>query len=152
MKKDIPIPILKRIWTLAFCAIAILTIGMFWSVANQDSMMRMLSIATCFAISIKAVSLYRTAKSEEYEIVDGVILSRQPLPLQKKQEIIIANEEIQNTLILAGKTPLKGGASYRLYIEKQRHGLQEIALSPKFLPGRSLLGYEIIEPATDAKK
>jgi len=152
MNKNIPGPILRRIWLLALCAVAVVAIGLLWSVIYQDPMMRMLSLVACFAISIRTISLYRVAKNQEYDFIDGLILSRHVLPLQKKQEIIIASEEGDRTLVLSGKTQLHIGTHYRLYVEKQRPGVKELDVSPRFLPGRSLLGYESISSSTGAKK
>ena len=152
MKKNFPSPIMKRIVLLLVCAVGIVAIGALWSTIYQDHTMRMLSQAACFAISIKAITLYRTAKMAEYEIYEGTIQSRQVLPLQKKQELTIGSGDEMHSLILSGRTQLQIGAHYRLYVESQRAGVKELDLPQRFLPGRSLLGYERMDPATGAKK
>ena len=47
--------------------------------------------------------------------------------------------------MLEGRTKFALGSSYRIYTEKQHEVLQSTNLPQAFLPGRSLLGYELLD-------
>lgn len=152
MNNKIPSPIMKRIIALGLCTIGVAVVGTILSVADHDKTTALLSIALTSAFLIKMISLYRLSTSGEYDTYEGVLLARTPLPLRKKQEIILLHGDEQEQIMLQGKTPMRVGDTYRIYLEKIHPSIQETSLASQFLPGRSLLGYERIAEATAPEK
>ena len=152
MKNRIPGPIMKRIIGLGLCTTGVAVIGTILGVVGNDKTTALLSVALTSAFLIKMISLYRISTTGEYDIYEGILLARTPLPFRKKQEITLLRGDAQEQIMLQGKTPLRVGDTYRIYLEKIHPSFQDTALAPQFLPGRSLLGYEHITEATAPEK
>ena len=110
----------------------------------MDKTTAMLSLAVALICVMKVATLYRSARDAEYDIFEGIVLAATVLPLRKKQEVILQQEVGQVSIMLEGRTKFVLGSSYRIYTEKQHEVLQSTNLPQTFLPGRSLLGYELL--------
>ena len=142
MKNRIPGPILCGIMKLILCGISIACAGYIWGISTQDRTTALLSMAVAVLCMIKGFTLYCTARDAAYDVFEGTVLASTPLPFQKKQTVILEQDEGQVTLILEGRTNFTLGTKYRIYTHKQRETLQTAKLPQVLLPGRSLLGYE----------
>ena len=142
MKNRIPGPILCGIMKLNLCGISIAGAGCIWGISTQDRTTALLSITVAVLCIRKGFTLYCTARDASYDVFEGTVLASTPLPFQKKQTVILEQDEGQVTLILEGRTNFTLGTKYRIYTEKQQETLQTAKLLQALLPGRSLLGYE----------
>lgn len=142
MKNRIPGPILFGIMKLILCGISIAVAGCIWGIATQDRTTALLSMAVAVLCMIKGFTLYCTARDAAYDVFEGTVLASTPLPFQKKQTVLLEQDEEQVTLILEGRTNFTPGTKYRIYTEIQQEMLQTAKLPQALLPGRSLLGYE----------
>ena len=142
MKNRIPGPILCGIMKLNLCGISIAGAGCIWGISTKDRTTALLSMAVAVLCMLKAYALYCTARDAAYDVFEGTVLASTPLPFQKKQTVILEQDEGQVTLILEGRTNFTLGTKYRIYTQKQRETLQTAKLPQVLLPGRSLLGYD----------
>ena len=142
MKNRIPGPILCGIMKLILCGISIAVAGRVWGISTHDRTTALLSLAVAVLCMIKGLTLYCAARDAAYDVFEGTVLASTPLPFQKKQTVILEQDEGQVTLILEGRTNFTLGTKYRIYTQKQRETLQTVKLPQVLLPGRSLLGYE----------
>ena len=145
MKNRIPGPILCGIMKLILCGISIAGAGCVWSIATQDRTTALLSMAIAVLCMINGFTLYCAARDAAYDVFEGNVLASTALPLGKKQKVILEQDEEQVTLILEGRTKFDLGSNYRIYTEKQHEVLQNTKLPLAFLPGRSLLGFELLD-------
>ena len=145
MKNRIPGPILCGIMKLILCGISIACAGCIWGISTQDRTTALLSIAVAVLCMIKGLTLYCAARDAAYDVFEGTVLASTPLPFQKKQTVILEQDEEQVTLILGGRTNFVLGTKYRIYTEKQQESLQTAKLLQALLPGRALLGYEKVD-------
>lgn len=145
MKNTIPGPILNRIIKLIICGICITGAGVVWSVASRDKTTAMLSLAVALICVMKVATLYRTARDAAYDVFEGTVLTATVLPLRKKQEVILQQDDGQISIMLEGRTKFDLGSNYRIYTEKQHEVLRSTNLPQAFLPGRSLLGFELLD-------
>ena len=142
MKNRIPVPILCGIMKLNLCGISIAGAGCIWGISTKDRTTALLSMAVALLCMIKGFTIYRVARDAAYDVFMGTVLASTVLPFQKKQTVILEQDEEQVTLILEGRTNFTLGTKYRIYTQKQRETLQTVKLPQVLLPGRSLLGYE----------
>ena len=142
MKNRIPGPILCGIMKLNLCGISIAGAGCIWGISTKDRTTALLSMAVALLCMIKGFTIYRVARDAAYDVFMGTVLASTVLPFQKKQTVILEQDEEQVTLILEGRTNFTLGTKYRIYTQKQRETLQTAKLPQVLLPGRSLLGYE----------
>ena len=145
MKHQIPGPILSRIIKLTACGICITVAGLIWSIASKDRTTAMLTMAVTVAFAAKVSALYHTSLDAAYDIFEGTVLSSAILPLRKKQEVLLQQEDGPVSILLQGRTKFTPGAAYRIYTEKQHSALEDMNVPQSLMPGRSLLGFERLE-------
>ena len=114
MKNTIPGPILNRIIKLIICGICITGAGVVWSVASRDKTTAMLSLAVALICVMKVATLYRTARDAAYDVFEGTVLTATVLPLRKKQEVILQQDDGQVSIMLEGRTKFDLGSNYRI--------------------------------------
>jgi len=144
MKKQIPRPIMDRILALVICTACFGLHGVVWSIAVSDRIMLLLSLSVLFAGAVKALSLYRIAVANDYDLFEGVVLSSAMVPLRKRQ-VLVVQSDIMERLIVQGRHRFAVGKAYRIYLGKQEQAIGDMGIPESMIPARVILGYECME-------
>lgn len=142
----LPVPIQHTLIKMILLGAAILAFGIIWGIASRDRVLLLLSGLVGALYAVKTYSLYRTAAASEYEVVEGMVLSDRAVPLRGRHQVILEDgEQTVHKIMLTGRSTLRPGQAYRLYISgREEEALQQI-LPDQLCPARSMLGYERLE-------
>lgn len=144
MDTKLPAAIMQRICKMIVCAAIITVIGLIWGIASRDAIVVGLTAAIAVAGGLKAWGLYRTAKGQNYEMIEGCLRALNVNKYRKRTEIFLEDSDGEvHHLILEGMHRLQMGAEYRLYVQKVPVDLTH--LPDILIPGRTLLGCEKFE-------
>lgn len=145
MIHKIPEPITRRIWTFVGCISALSVFGVIWAIATKDRTVLLLSLALLSAGTLKAISLYRVAAAGHFVVYEGTISLYRAIPLRKRHELCLTTPEGETVhLLLDGRSNLRQGSEYRLYVRKNVHEQYSQSLPDSMKPSSILLGYERI--------
>ncbi len=145
MIHKIPEPITRRIWTFVGCISVLSVFGVVWTIATKDRTILMLSLALLAAGILKAVSLYSVAAAGHFVVYEGTISLYRAIPLRKRHELCLTTSEGETVhLLLDGRSNLRQGSEYRLYVRKNVHEQYSQSLPNSMKPSCILLGYERI--------
>ena len=144
MDRKLPAAIMQKACKMIVCSAVITVVGLIWGITSQDAIVVELTIAIAVASVLKGWGLYRTAKAQNYEEVDGIVRDLRLNKLRKRTELLFEDQDgdVQR-LILEGLHRLQAGASYRLYLQKVTVDLSVVPEA--LLPSRTLLGYEVLD-------
>lgn len=140
MKKFCEWPaVLQRRWLLSGAAgLGFLIVGLVVFLTLHDRALLMISALLALCIALRCVSFYRMARSDGYEVVEGIciVLGR---PGMKKQRSVrlLQMDGNEYAVMLDKRTPLRIGNLYRLYFRQahpsQISGLEQYFLQDQFL-------------------
>ena len=137
----IPAAIKSRLIMLSGCVVLVLIIGVFWSIVIRDAISLYLTIILVVLGVLKIYGLYRDAKDGQFNVLEGVLLSKYALTSRKEELRFICNGE-EKPVIFAGKHGFTMGKAYRIYY--QDRGEAEVDLPRVLRPCCILMGYEVI--------
>lgn len=137
MKKKLPVPLQRQLIKMMLMAIVIGIVGLSAGLAMDDLVTIWLTCALLIAYAFRIAVMLKEMLDEQYDIVEGTILSVTDVPLQRQQNIVMMDSE-QRRFRLSGRRHFAIGERYRLYLRKMSE--QQIQ-SPIPMP-HVLLGYE----------
>lgn len=146
--------VLQRRWLLSGAAgLGFLAVGAAAFLALQDRVLLMISALLAFCIALRSVSFYRMARSNGYEVVEGVCIELGRPGMKKQQSVrLLQMDGNEYAVMLDKRTTLRIGNLYRLYFRQappsQLSGLERYLAQDQFL-GLEDLG-EYREGAEDA--
>lgn len=139
--KNIPVPIQRTLAKTIVCQVAIVLFGIVWAIASQDHIFLLLSAAVGVMGGWRAFSLYRLAADGRYEVIEGTIMADKGVPLRNRHNLIVQTPDgYEVSIPLTGKSKLKNGCAYQLYLSQQEESAA--SLPEQLRPARTLLGYE----------
>lgn len=150
MKSPIPGPIFKTIVKVILCGIVMLLVGSVVAHEYHDDTLLILSCVVLALGSIKAEDLWQQALKGAYIILEGEILEIRQVNLQSKYRVTIQrDEQVEDTVLLAGKHAIKEMHSYRFYLSKPIVEESDWPLPEYLRPAQRVLGFEEIEGEND---
>lgn len=139
--KNIPIPIQRTLAKTIMCQVAIVLFGVVWAIASRDHIFLLLSAAVGIMGGWRVFSLYRLAADGKYELLEGTIMVDKGVPLRNRHNLIVQTPDgYEVSIPLTGKSKLKSGCAYQLYLSQQEESAA--SLPEQLRPARTLLGYD----------
>lgn len=143
MESKLPAAIAQRFCKIIVCTAAITIVGLIWGLAARDTVVIGLTIAISAAGGLKARTLYRTTRAQDYEMVEGVLREIKLNKIRKRTELLCEDQNgTMHHLILEGIHHFQEGSAYRIYVQSVTVDLSSIPDAIR--PGQSVLGYETI--------
>lgn len=140
MKKKLPLPLQRQLIKMMLTALAISIVGLATGLTSDDHVTLWLTCTLLIAYVLRIVVMFKEMVGEQYDIVEGTILSVTDVRLQRQQTIVLMNSE-QRRLRLSGRRHFTVGEHYRLYLRKMsQQQIQSLIPMPYVL-----LGYEQIQ-------
>ena len=145
MIKTIPVPLHRQLIKVMLTAIAIGIVGLSAGLAMDDLVTIWLTCVLLIAYALRIVVMFKEMVEEQYDIVEGTILTVTDVPLQRQQNIVLMDSE-QRRLRLSGRRQFAVGGRYRLYLRK----MSEQQLQSPIPMAHILLGYEQIQDLSES--
>jgi len=142
--KSIPGPIRGTIIKTLLCIFAVMAFGIIWGIASHDRILLALSAFVAVFGTLKAIPMIFSAKKGQYQELQCTVLSdKKSALLNRHQLTVCTDDQGEKIFMLCGRTTLKSGKHYRLFITCQEEDIFHSV--PDYLrPGRTLLGWEEI--------
>ena len=137
MKKKLPMPLQRQLIKMVLASFAIGIVGFAAGLATDDHVTIWLTCALLIAYALRIAVMLKEMLDEQYDIVEGTILSVTDVPLQRQQNIVLMDSE-QRRFRLIGRHHFDIGGRYRLYLRK----MSEQQLQSPIPMAHILLGYE----------
>ena len=145
MFKKLPVPLRRQLIKMTLTAIAIGIVGFAAGLAMDDLVMICLTCVLLIAYALRIAGMLKEMVEEQYDIVEGTILSVTDVPLQRQQNIVLIDSE-QRRFRLSGRRHFFIGERYRLYLRK----MSEEQLQSPIPMAHILLGYEQIQDLSES--
>lgn len=130
---------LQRRWLLSGAAgLGFLAVGLVVFLVLQDRTLLMLSILLALCVTLRCVSFYRMARSDGYEVVEGVCIELGRSGMKKQRRVrLLQMDGNEYAVMLDKRTTLRIGNLYRLYFRQtppsQMSGLEQHLAQDQFL-------------------
>ena len=140
---SIPVPIRNTIAKMVLCISAVAVFGLIWSIVSHDRMLLLLSLAAAAFGALKIVPMIGNARRHNYQVLECTILNDRKSALLNRHSITVSlQDKPELTLAISGRTPLRAGKRYKLYLAGQAE-IDRMDSIPEYLrPAQTLLGYE----------
>ena len=145
MKKKLPMPLQRQLIKMVLAAFAIGIVGFAAGLAMDDHVTIWLTCVLLIAYALRIAVMLKEMVEEQYDIVEGTILTVTDVPLQRQQNIVLMDSE-QCRLRLSGRRHFAIGGRYRLYLRK----MSEQQLQSPIPMAHILLGYEQIQDLSES--
>ena len=139
MLNKLPVPLQRQLIKMMLTTVTIGVVGFTWCLKMHDQMTVFLTCALLVAYGLRIVVMMKEMIGEEYEVVEGTVLSVIDIPLHRQQSVVLMGVE-QRRLRLSGRHHFVVGERYRLYLQKR--SIDQID-SPIKIP-HTLLAYELV--------
>ena len=141
-QQSVPAPVRATIVRLSLCVAAVAVFGIVWSAVTRDRMLLLLSCAAAAAGTLRILPMIRCARKGEYRVLECTVLGESRSALRSRNRVRVALPDgTELTLSLGGRSPLRPGSSYRLYLTGAG-GSGETSV-PEYMRGaETLLGFE----------
>lgn len=146
--------VLQRRWLLSGAAgLCFLAVGLVVFLTLHDRALLMISTLLALCIALRCVSFYRMARSDGYEVVEGICIELGRSGLKKQRRVrLLQMDGNEYAVMLDKRMPLRIGNLYRLYFRQappgQLSGLEQYLSQDQFL-GLENLGEYHESPAKD---
>lgn len=130
---------LQRRWLLSGAAgLCFLAVGLVVFLTLHDRVLLMISALLAFCIALRCVSFYRMARSDGYEVVEGICTELGRSGIKKQRSVrLLQMDGNEYAVMLDKRTPLRIGNLYRLYFRQappsQTSGLERYLAQDQFL-------------------
>ena len=145
MFKKLPVPLQRQLIKMMLTAIAIGIVGFTAGLAMNDHVTICLTCVLLIAYAFRIAGMLKEMVDEQYDIVEGTILSVTDVPLQRQQNIVLMDSE-QRRLRLSGRRQFAIGERYRLYLRKMSQQQLRSPIPMAYI----LLGYEQIQDLSES--
>ncbi len=131
--------VLQRRWLLSGAAgLGFLAVGLVVFLTLHDRALLMISALLTLCIVLRCVSFYRMARSDGYEVVEGVCIEFGRSGMKKQRSVrLLQMDGNEYAVMLDKRTPLRIGNLYRLYFRQappsQISGLEQYLAQDQFL-------------------
>jgi len=149
--KQIPAPLYRKILMTALAGGGCMLFGLIYYITMKDRVLLFLSAALFINCAWQAFSIYRTAKKEEYEIIEGTCVRINPQLVGKFRTVCMMDDAgAETTLRLTKSCKLKIGERYRLYLDNRNQFRTGNGFIDKTLATGNFLGYEPVQAAVES--
>ncbi len=143
MKQQIPSPLYRKILFTGLIGAGCMLFGIVYYFSAKDRILLLLSLLVLCCCAWKAWSIYRIAKQNKYELVEGTCVGVTQKIIGKFQTVKMMDEAgVESTLRLSKNCKLKIGDKYRLYFSQREHVRTGYNYFDTALMTDSFLGYE----------
>lgn len=131
--------VLQRRWLLSGAAgLGFLAVGLLVFFTLHDRALLMISALLALCIALRCVSFYRMARSDGYEVVEGVCIELGRPGMKKQRSVrLLQMDGNEYAVMLDKRMPLRIGNLYRLYFRQappnQISGLERYLAQDQFL-------------------
>jgi len=131
--------VLQRRWLLSGAAgLGFLAVGLVVFFTLHDRALLIISALLAFCIALRCVSFYRMARSDGYEVVEGVCIELGRPGMKKQRSVrLLQMDGNEYAVMLDKRTTLRIGNLYRLYFRQtppsQISGLEQYLAQDQFL-------------------
>lgn len=142
----IPTCIASRFTKFVVAIAAMTATGSLVAIISNDQMLFYLSVGIAIIGGIKIADYYRVIKHQDYECIDGTLVSSQAIPVRKRQKItILQQDNLQVQRTIEGRLRLKEGHTYRFYLKRMPTAVMLDDLPDSLRPAQVMLGYEVCD-------
>lgn len=131
--------VLQRRWLLSGAAgLCFLAVGLVVFLTLHDRALLMISTLLALCITLRCVSFYRMARSNGYEVVEGICIELGRSGMKKQRSVrLLQMDGNEYAVMLDRRMPLRIGNLYRLYFRQapsgQLSGLEQYLSQDQFL-------------------
>ena len=131
--------VLQQRWLLSGAAgLCFLAVGLVVFIALHDRALLMISVLLALCVALRCTSFYRMARSDSYEVVEGVCIELERPGMKKQRSVrLLQMDGNEYAVMLDKRTPLRIGNLYRLYFRQappsQMSGLERYLSQDQFL-------------------
>lgn len=113
-------PLLQRkVLLTLFLGIGSISVAAVMFFLSRDRTLLMLSILILIGCIFRSIRLLQVIIREDYDIVTGICTNVTAVPFRRYRKIFLLDEAGNETTLLLGKQqPVKPGASYRFYFQR----------------------------------
>ena len=117
-----------------------------WGIVSHDMAMLILSILLAVSGALRIIPMIRYAKGSHFQVLECTVISDKKSKLLNRHQLTYFTEDREEkTVTINGRILLKAGNHYRLYLSGSEEE-KTISSVPDFLkPGRTMVGYELLE-------
>lgn len=131
--------VLQRRWLLSGAAgLCFLAVGLVVFLTLHDRALLIISALLALCIALRCVSFYRMARSDGYEVVEGICIELGRSGMKKQRSVrLLQMDGNEYAVMLDKRSPLRIGNLYRLYFRQaspgQMSGLERYLSQDQFL-------------------
>lgn len=131
--------VLQRRWLLSGAAgLGFLAVGLVVFLALQDRVLLTISALLALCVTLRCTSFYRMARSDGYEVVEGVCIELGRSGMKKQRSVrLLQLDGNEYAVMLDKRMTLRIGNLYRLYFQQappsQISGLEGYLAQDQFL-------------------
>ena len=115
----IPAPLQRKILLTSIIGVACFLVGFAVFMFCKDQTMLLLSLTVMILCVGKAITFYRIASMEAYEVVEGTCITIAPQLLRRYRKVKILDSDGNETLLLLDKrSKIKIGCRYKFYFKE----------------------------------
>ena len=142
----IPEPILRRVAGIYLCTSFLAVVGIVAGFMMLDAKLFLLTLAVVVLGVLSAVELYYAAADGRYEIIEGTVLSARVIRMRNRQVVRIKGSDgCERILHVTGRSLLRPGRSYRLYVQRQDPIFNDEGLLCLLQPAQTIMGVEYLQ-------
>ena len=151
--KDCPGVLVRKFLFTILIGAGCFVVGAAFFLLSKDVITLALSGAVLLLCIVRGILLYHTIKHQNYEVVEGTVISISTKPLRKYFVIKIMDKDaIESTLRLGKETRVKIGFRYLFYFNKGTHPTLGNDYFDTALASNQFLGFEELgETATETE-
>lgn len=120
IKEEFPPVLLRRLALTALLGISIFLFSCIYFFTVNDRILLLLSTGLLLGAFWRCFELYRIARFQKYEVIEGVCHAITPQPFSKYSNVSILSGGQKITLKLRKHSGLKIGRRYRFYFDRRK--------------------------------